>query len=155
MISLTLILAISVLTVLTILRIGLSLLIAGLRCVGQSVLVASILHSYILKEFQYVHWFYIYSNFIIFMQLNPFFFSRENKDKIEIYWAFGTTRLEACKPIANQALKLVLLPLITSMKFSSSFPMAFHLSLSQCHRGLYPRNDDRSHSQSVIRRPSS
>ena len=59
MISLTLILDISVLTVLTILKIGLSLLIAGLRCVGQSVLVASILHSYILKEFQYVHWFYI------------------------------------------------------------------------------------------------
>ena len=73
MISLTLILAISVLTVLTILKIGLSLLIAGLRCVGQLVLVASILQSYILKECQYVHWFYTYSNFIIFMQLNFFF----------------------------------------------------------------------------------
>jgi ABC-type iron transport system FetAB permease component len=34
--------------------------------------------SYILKEFQ------------------------ENKDKIEIYLAFGATRMEACRPLAVQ-----------------------------------------------------
>ena len=48
----------------------------------------------------------------MFMQIE---FSRENRDKIEIYLAFGATRLEACRPIATQALKLSLLPLITTM----------------------------------------
>jgi ABC-type iron transport system FetAB permease component len=49
--------------------------------------------SYILKEFQ------------------------ENKDKIEIYLAFGATRMEACRPLAVQALKLALTPPINSMRF--------------------------------------
>ena len=55
--------------------------------------------SYILKEFQ------------------------ENKDKIEIYLAFGATRIEACRPLAVQALKLALTPPINNMRFvlSSSF----------------------------------
>ena len=50
----------------------------------------------------------------VFMQLN--FILRENRDKVEIYLAFGATRVEACRPIAIQALKLVLIPLITSMR---------------------------------------
>ena len=49
----------------------------------------------------------------IFMQL---IFPRENRDKVEIHLAFGATRVEACRPIAIQALKLVLIPLITSMR---------------------------------------
>ena len=44
------------------------------------------------------------------------FFSRENRDKIEIYLTFGATRVEACRPILIEALKLVLIPLITSMR---------------------------------------
>ena len=51
----------------------------------------------------------------IFMQL-IIFFSRENRDKIEIYLTFGATRVEACRPILIEALKLVLIPLITSMR---------------------------------------
>jgi len=47
--------------------------------------------SYIVKEFQ------------------------ENRDKVEIYLAFGATRVEACKPTAIQALKLALTPTINSM----------------------------------------
>ena len=43
-------------------------------------------------------------------------FSRENRDKIEIYLAFGATRVEACRPIATQALKLALMPSINSMR---------------------------------------
>jgi ABC-type iron transport system FetAB permease component len=43
-------------------------------------------------------------------------FSRENRDKVEIYLAFGATRVEASKPIAIQALKLALMPTINSMK---------------------------------------
>jgi hypothetical protein len=68
--------------------------------------------TYILKEFQYVH---IDSNLFsfIFMQLD---FQRENRDKVEIYLAFGATRLEACRPTAIQALKLALMPTINSMK---------------------------------------
>ena len=42
--------------------------------------------------------------------------SKENKDKIETYLAFGATRVEACRPIAIQALKLALTPPINSMK---------------------------------------
>ena len=43
-------------------------------------------------------------------------FSRENRDKIEIYMAFGATRIEACRPIAIQALKLALTPPINNMR---------------------------------------
>ena len=42
--------------------------------------------------------------------------SRENRDKVEIYLAFGATRVEACRPIAIEALKLALTPTINSMK---------------------------------------
>ena len=47
------------------------------------------------------------------MQLN---FQSENRDKIEIYLAFGATRVEASRPIARQALKLALTPPINNMK---------------------------------------
>ncbi|KAI0707293.1 UPF0014-domain-containing protein [Earliella scabrosa] len=39
----------------------------------------------------------------------------ENKDKVEMYLAFGATRLEACKPIARDALRLALTPNINQM----------------------------------------
>ena len=42
--------------------------------------------------------------------------SRENRDKVEIYLALGATRIEACRPIAIQALKLALTPPINSMR---------------------------------------
>ena len=41
---------------------------------------------------------------------------RDNRDKVEVYLAFGATRVEACRPIAIQALKLALMPTISSMK---------------------------------------
>jgi len=65
--------------------------------------------SYILKEFQ------------------------ESKNKIEIYLAFGATRVEACRPLAVQALKLALTPAINSMRFvlRCSFRNA-HFMLLQC-----------------------
>jgi len=58
---------------------------------GQSVAGIAIAVDYILKELH------------------------ENRDKIEIYLAFGASRTEACRPIAIQALKLALLPTISSM----------------------------------------
>ena len=40
----------------------------------------------------------------------------ENRDKIEVYLAFGASRLEACRPIAKQALRLALTPMISQMR---------------------------------------
>ena len=68
--------------------------------------------SYILKEIQYV--FQIGSSLFFFY--HAIVFSRENKDKVEIFLAFGATRLEACRPTAMQALKLALMPTINNMK---------------------------------------
>ncbi|KDQ52681.1 hypothetical protein JAAARDRAFT_162520 [Jaapia argillacea MUCL 33604] len=39
----------------------------------------------------------------------------ENRDKVEMYLAFGASRFEACKPIATQALRLALTPTINQM----------------------------------------
>ncbi|TCD61060.1 hypothetical protein EIP91_009117 [Steccherinum ochraceum] len=41
----------------------------------------------------------------------------ENKDKVETYLAFGATRFEACKPIAQEALRYALTPTINTMSF--------------------------------------
>ncbi|KAF9037630.1 hypothetical protein BJ165DRAFT_1353334 [Panaeolus papilionaceus] len=40
---------------------------------------------------------------------------QENRDKVEIYIAFGATRMEACRPVAIQALRLALTPPINNM----------------------------------------
>ncbi|TFK69669.1 UPF0014-domain-containing protein [Pluteus cervinus] len=39
----------------------------------------------------------------------------ENRDKIEMYLAFGASRMEACRPIAVEALRLALTPIINQM----------------------------------------
>ncbi|EPQ52485.1 UPF0014-domain-containing protein [Gloeophyllum trabeum ATCC 11539] len=39
----------------------------------------------------------------------------ENRDKVEVYLAFGATRFEACKPIATDALRLALTPNVNQM----------------------------------------
>jgi hypothetical protein len=69
--------------------------------------------SYILKEFQYVFTLVLVYSLFYIHAIN---FSRENRDKVEIYLAFGATRLEACRPTAIQALKLALMPTINGMK---------------------------------------
>ncbi|KAF8995408.1 UPF0014-domain-containing protein [Hymenopellis radicata] len=40
---------------------------------------------------------------------------KENRDKVEVYLAYGATRMEACKPIAIEALILALTPAINQM----------------------------------------
>jgi ABC-type iron transport system FetAB permease component len=40
----------------------------------------------------------------------------ENRDKVEMYLAFGASRFEACKPIATEALRLALTPTINQMR---------------------------------------
>ncbi|KAH9481138.1 UPF0014 membrane protein [Psilocybe cubensis] len=54
----------------------------------------------------------------------------ENRDKTEIYLAFGATRTEACRPIVIQALKVALTPPINNMRsandiFSEVHPLTF------------------------------
>ncbi|KAL4246435.1 UPF0014 family protein [Abortiporus biennis] len=39
----------------------------------------------------------------------------ENRDKVEMYLAFGASRFEACKPIATEALRIALTPNINQM----------------------------------------
>ncbi|KAG6837244.1 hypothetical protein H0H93_012639 [Arthromyces matolae] len=39
----------------------------------------------------------------------------ENRDKVETYLAYGASRLEACKPIAREALRMALTPVINQM----------------------------------------
>jgi hypothetical protein len=85
---------------------------------GQSVSGIVVAVSYILKEFQYVQRDIGSSLFSFKLEFTHFFFefSRENRDKVEIYLAFGATRVEACRPIAVQALKLALTPSINNMR---------------------------------------
>jgi len=39
----------------------------------------------------------------------------DNRDKVEMYLAFGASRLEACRPVAREALRLALTPTINQM----------------------------------------
>jgi len=40
---------------------------------------------------------------------------KDNRDKVEIYLAFGATRQEACRPLVEEALRLALLPTVNQM----------------------------------------
>ncbi|KAF8072215.1 UPF0014-domain-containing protein [Lyophyllum atratum] len=64
--------------------------IVGMLC-GSTISGIVVCVSYVLKELQ------------------------ENRDKVEMYLAFGASRMEACKPIAREALKLALTPVINQM----------------------------------------
>ncbi|PPQ66903.1 hypothetical protein CVT24_008518 [Panaeolus cyanescens] len=64
--------------------------IVGMLC-GATISGIVVAVGHILKEFQ------------------------ESRDKVEIYLAFGATRMEACRPTAIQALKLALTPPINNM----------------------------------------
>lgn len=43
----------------------------------------------------------------------------ENRDKTETYLAFGASRFEACRPLAVDALRLSLMPVINQMRCAS------------------------------------
>ncbi|KAJ8088381.1 hypothetical protein PM082_022454 [Marasmius tenuissimus] len=44
---------------------------------------------------------------------------QENRDRIEMYLAFGASRMEAGQPIAQEALKFALTPIINQMRYVS------------------------------------
>ncbi|KAI0052324.1 UPF0014-domain-containing protein [Auriscalpium vulgare] len=64
--------------------------IVGMLC-GSTISNVAVSVSYVLKELD------------------------ENRDKTETYLAFGASRLEACRPIAREALRLALTPTINQM----------------------------------------
>ncbi|KAG0708124.1 UPF0014-domain-containing protein [Suillus ampliporus] len=39
----------------------------------------------------------------------------DNRDKVEMYLAFGASRFEACRPVAREALRLALIPTVSQM----------------------------------------
>jgi len=89
--------------------------------------------------------FFLYSKFTA---LRHSFYLSENRDKVEMYLAFGASRLEACKPIATEALRLALTPTINQMRYVLVFfcdnpcPPP---SLCQClGHHCHPGNDDGS-----------
>jgi hypothetical protein len=50
----------------------------------------------------------------------PVFYS-ENRDKTETLLAFGASRFEACRPLAVDALRLSLMPMINQMRYGCTF----------------------------------
>ncbi|KAJ3559409.1 hypothetical protein NP233_g11270 [Leucocoprinus birnbaumii] len=64
--------------------------IVGMLC-GATISGITVSTSYVLKELQ------------------------ENRDKVEVYLAFGASRVEACRPIVIEALRLALTPTINNM----------------------------------------
>ncbi|OCB91960.1 UPF0014-domain-containing protein [Sanghuangporus baumii] len=54
----------------------------------------------------------------------------ENRDKIETYLAFGASRLEACQPVAKEALRLALTPPINQMSYYRDGPASWLLRIS-------------------------
>ena len=68
---------------------------------------------------------------------------RENRDKVEIFLAFGATRMEACRPIIIEALRLALTPSINSMRLLDSqvHCFAFPDTLNSVYLELSPSRE--------------
>jgi len=85
---------------------------------------------------------------------------RENRDKIEIYLSFGATRMEACRPIVIEALRLALTPPINNMRYAEAARFLLFSPLSSTNRQrarhyCNTRDDDRRHPWWFLRPPSS
>ena len=64
----------------------------------------------------------------------------ENRDKVEIFLAFGATRMEACRPIIIEALRLASTPSINSMRLLDFqvYCFAFSDTFSSVYSELSP-----------------
>lgn len=99
--------------------------IVGMLC-GNTLSGVSVSLTYILKELEYVLPL-IPSHSSASLILGSL--SSENRDKTETYLAFGASRLEACKPIVKEALRLALTPTINQMRcvsFTSASTLLDH-----------------------------
>jgi hypothetical protein len=50
-------------------------------------------------------------------------FYSENRDKTETLLAFGASRFEACRPLAVDALRLALMPIVNQMRYAGTFAL--------------------------------
>jgi hypothetical protein len=71
----------------------------------------------------------------------------DNRDKVEMYLAFGASRVEACRPIAQEALRLALLPTLNQMRYVlvslTCRKTSERMNFWQCHRThIDSRHDD-------------
>lgn len=127
--------------------------IVGMLC-GSTISGIVVSVTYVLKELKSVNRFNV---FFVKADLSMTSFS-DNRDKVETYLAFGASRLEACKPIATEALRLALTPTINQMRYVSVHFTRFLPTDrgTQCARdNCDSRYDDRGHSWRLISRPSS
>ena len=67
----------------------------------------------------------------------------ENRDKVEIFLAFGATRMEACRPIIIEALRLALTPPTNSTRLLDFqvYCFAFSDTFSSVHSELSPSRE--------------
>ncbi|KAG6873466.1 hypothetical protein C0995_015169 [Termitomyces sp. Mi166 len=119
------------------------LLTAAIRCVIQLAIMAVLLHGVFSAENPWavagialpfdVHWdawfddTYLHPWVAICNNYSGFPYSamysrdvliatrRENRDKVEMLLAYGASRMEACNPIAREALRLALTPVVNQM----------------------------------------
>ena len=77
---------------------------------GNTISAIVVATNAVLRELECVLRHFLYS-----IAVGLFMFSRTKRDNIEVYLAFGATRLEACRPIAIEALRIALLPTVNSM----------------------------------------
>ena len=83
--------------------------IVGMLC-GSTISGIVVAVSHVLKELEQV----FYS--IEIMIPDSLTLNSENGDKVEMYLSFGASRMEACRPIAQEALRLALTPTINQMR---------------------------------------
>jgi hypothetical protein len=88
--------------------------IVGMLC-GSTISGIIVSVSYVLKELKWVLFHRCPHPFVL-IPWHCLAFS-ENRDKVEMYLAFGASRFEACKPIATEALRLALTPTINQMRY--------------------------------------
>ena len=68
---------------------------------------------------------------------------QENRDKVKIFLAYGATRMEACRPIIIEALRLALTPSINSMRLLDFqvYCFAFSDTFSSAYSELSPSRE--------------
>lgn len=86
--------------------------VMGMLC-GNAIGAIMVSQSYILKELELV----VLSLWRSHLAERVLIFYSENRDKTETLLAFGASRFEACRPLAVDALRLALMPVVNQMRY--------------------------------------
>ena len=86
---------------------------------GNAISGVSVTLSYVFKELECVSIHLLFSHNLQNADIRGY---SENRDKTETYLAFGASRFEACRPLAVDALRLSLMPVINQMRYGSTVP---------------------------------